>query len=184
MKSFVVGIIVGVILVPACLYLYFASGSAPVATSAPPMPFEKSLARMALHARMKKEVRQNPTFNADEAALLSGATVYKDNCAVCHGLPGQKKTNIAAGMYPPPPQLFRGKGVTDDTPGETYWKVSNGIRLTGMPGFKSTLSDDNMWQVSFLLAKAHELPASVQESLAGTPPAPAAAPGTAKTEKK
>jgi len=185
MKGFIVGLIAGVILVPACLYVYFATGHAPVATSAPPMPFEKTLARMALHARMKKEIKENPSFNADEGALISGAMIYKDNCAACHGLPGQKKTNIAAGMYPPPPQLFMGKGVTDDTPGETYWKVANGIRLTGMPGFKSTLSDDQMWQVSFLLAKAHELPASVQQSLAGTVPAaePAAAATSAPKKK-
>jgi hypothetical protein len=37
------------------------------------------------------------------------------------------------GMYPQPPELFKGKGVTDDPAGETYWKVANGIRLTGMP---------------------------------------------------
>ncbi len=45
-------------------------------------------------------------------------------------------------------------GVTDDPPGETYWKVANGIRLTGMPSFKSVLTDTEMWQVSLLLANA------------------------------
>jgi len=34
------------------VYMYFASGSAPVATSAPEMPFERMLARKALHARL------------------------------------------------------------------------------------------------------------------------------------
>ena len=154
MKGFIVGLIAGVILVPACLYVYFATGQAPVATSAPPMPFEKTLARMAVHARMKKEIKENPSFNADEGALFSGAMIYKDNCAACHGLPSQKKTNIAEVMYPPPPQLFMGKGVTDDTPGETYWKVDNGIRLTGMPAFNKILSQIQMWQVSVLLANA------------------------------
>src|SRR5262245_53619158 len=51
-------------------------------------------------------------------------------------------------MFPKPPHLFRGKGVTDDEPGETYWKVANGIRLTGMPAFKNSLSETEMWQVS------------------------------------
>jgi thiosulfate dehydrogenase len=44
-------------------------------------------------------------------------------------------------MYPKPPQLFHGKGVTDDPVSESYWKVANGIRLTGMPAFKTKLSD-------------------------------------------
>jgi len=34
-------------------------------------------------------------------------------------------------MYPAPPQLFHGVGVTDDDAWESYWKVENGIRLTG-----------------------------------------------------
>ena len=27
-------------------------------------------------------------------------------------------------MFPTPPHLFKGHGVTDDPPGETYWKVA------------------------------------------------------------
>ena len=69
------------------------------------------------------------------------------------------------GMYPYPPELFRGKGVTDDPAGETYWKAKNGIRLTGMPGFKETLSDTQLWQVSLVLANADKLPQSVRDSL-------------------
>ena len=65
---------------------------------------------------------------------------------------------------PNPPQLFRGKGVTDDPVSETYWKTANGIRLTGMPAFKTKLTDTQMWQVSQLLAHANEIPDSVKTS--------------------
>jgi mono/diheme cytochrome c family protein len=61
-------------------------------------------------------------------------------------------------MFPKPPQLFTGHGVTDDPAGETYWKTANGIRLTGMPAYKQTLSDQQMWQVSVMLANADKLP--------------------------
>ena len=60
-------------------------------------------------------------------------------------------------MFPKPAQLFTGHGVTDDPPGETYWKTANGIRLTGMPAYKQTLSDQQMWQVSVMLANADKL---------------------------
>ena len=76
-------------------------------------------------------------------------------------------------MFPHPPHLFRGKGVTDDEPGETFWKVKNGIRLTGMPGFEKSLSETQIWQVSLLLANADKLPDSVKQSLATAPPTPA-----------
>jgi mono/diheme cytochrome c family protein len=56
-------------------------------------------------------------------------------------------------------------GVTDDPAGVTYWKVANGIRLTGMPGYSSSLSSDQMWQVSLLLANADKLPTNVLNTL-------------------
>jgi thiosulfate dehydrogenase len=165
MRKFLVGLILGLIAVPAGVYLYFASGSAPVATSAPPMPFEKMLASKALHARLDKEMPKSVPITADEAAYLAGAQIYKDHCAVCHGLPGQVQTAIAQGMFPKPPKLMEGTGVTDDPPAESYWKVASGIRLTGMPGFDKTLSTTQMWQVSLLLANADKLPKAAKDSL-------------------
>ena len=63
-------------------------------------------------------------------------------------------------MFPDAPPLWEKHhdgtvvGVSDDPPGETYWKVANGIRLTGMPSYKKVLSETEMWQVSLLLANA------------------------------
>jgi thiosulfate dehydrogenase len=45
-------------------------------------------------------------------------------------------------------------GVSDDPPGETFWKVDNGIRLTGMPSFRKILNQTEEWQVTMLLANA------------------------------
>jgi mono/diheme cytochrome c family protein len=170
MGKFLFGLIVGLVLLPVIVYFYFSRGIAPVATSAPPMPFEKTFARMALHARMDKEVPKAVPIPADDAAYAAGAQVYKEQCAVCHGLPGQPQTAIASGMFPKPPKLMEGKGVTDDPAGESYWKVSGGIRMTGMPGFEKALSTTQMWQVSLLCANADKLPPAVKDSLAGVSP--------------
>lgn len=182
MKAFIFGIIVTIIAIIAGVYFYFSSGSAPVATSAQAMPFEKMLANKALHARVEKEMPKTVPIAADDAAYAAGAQIYRDNCAVCHGLPNQPKTGIATGEYPAPPQLFQGKGVTDDPAGETYWKAANGIRLTGMPAFDKSLSTTQLWQVSLLLANADKLPAGVQQTLAAplqaAPPEPKQVPAT------
>jgi mono/diheme cytochrome c family protein len=183
MGKFVLGLIFGVIIVPLSVYLYFLTGMAPVATTAPPMPFEKMFAKMALHARMDKEVPKTVPIQADEANYMAGAQVYKENCAVCHGLPDGKETDIAKGMFPDPPKLMRGKGVTDDLPAESYWKVAGGIRMTGMPGFQKTLSNTQMWQVSLLIASADKLPQPVKDSLSAGPAAPPAAPQEKKEKK-
>jgi len=166
LKNFLLGLVLGLIAVPLAVFGYFVSGGAPVATASGAMPFERLLAGGALHARIAKEMPKAVPIAADEPNYRAGTQVYREDCAVCHGLPGGEPTAIAKGMYPHAPQLFHGKGVTDDEPGETYWKVANGIRLTGMPGFKKSLSDTQMWQVSLLLANADKLPDSVKQALA------------------
>jgi len=123
-----------------------------------------------LHARMEKEMPTQVPVSADEANLVAGAHLYMEHCAVCHGVPGQEQTAIAKGEFPPPPHLFEGKGVTDDVPGETYWKVANGIRLTGMPGFKPQLSTTQMWQLSLLVSNADRLPESAKAVLTNPSP--------------
>src|ERR1700756_4267861 len=175
MGRFVFGLILGVLLLPAVVYLYFSKGIAPVATSASPMPFEKTFAKMALHARLDKEVPKTVPIAADDAAYLAGAQVYKEHCAVCHGQPGQPQSAIARGMFPDPPKLMNGKGVTDDPPGETYWKVSGGIRMTGMPGFEKSLSTTQMWQGNLFCANAEKLTPAGKDILTGAPPIPAPA---------
>jgi mono/diheme cytochrome c family protein len=56
--------------------------------------------------------------------------------------------------------------VTDDPPGETYWKAANGIRLTGMPGYKGSLTDTQLWQVSVMLANADKLSPAAKAAVA------------------
>jgi thiosulfate dehydrogenase len=164
-KGIIIGILLGLFLAFAGVYFYFSAGHAPVAVSSPEMPFERKFANMALHRYLDKLPHPNPQVAADEPNFLAAAKVYKEHCAVCHGLPGEPKTVIAEGMFPKPPQLFRGMGVTDDEPWETYWKVANGIRMSGMPGFKERLSDTQMWQVSVLLKNADKIPPAVKAEL-------------------
>jgi thiosulfate dehydrogenase len=184
-KAFVIGILIGVVLVAAGAWLYFTTGWAPVAVADPPMLLEKKLAHSALNARIGKDPHTDPApVPLSEATYLAGADVYKQNCAVCHGLPGEAQSAIAKGMFPKPPELFHGTGVTDDPAWETYWKAKNGIRLTGMPAFKESLNDTQIWQVSVLVANADKISPAVKATLTSTPPIQSAAPAAAAPVKK
>ena len=163
--KFIVGLVLGLALVPFGAYLYFTGGSAPVATTDSDMPFERFFAKKALHARIAKDMPKSEPIQTNEANYLAGAELYKQDCAVCHGLPLTPKTAVAAGMYPAPPLLLEGKGVTDDPAGESYWKIFNGLRLTGMPGFRKSLSETQMWQLALLLANVDKLPSSAKTAL-------------------
>jgi mono/diheme cytochrome c family protein len=185
LKTFVIGILIGVLLVAAGAWFYFTTGWAPVAVADPPMLFEKKLAHSALNSRIGKDPHTDtPPVPANEATYLAGADVYKQNCAVCHGLPGEAQTAIAKGMFPKPPELFHGTGVTDDPAWETYWKAKNGIRLTGMPAFKGSLDDTQLWQVSVLLANADKISPAVKAALTSAQPPVQPAPSAATSPVK
>ena len=168
--KFLLGLLVGILIVPAVLYVYLSSGSAPAAATDAPMPFEKILARGSLHARIEREHPNKDVAQFTNPQLIEGADVYQKNCAFCHGLPQQPQSAASKGMYPSAPQLFTQDGtVTDDPVGETYWKVKNGIRLTGMPSFGAALSEDQMWNVSALVARADKLAPEVLTELKPLP---------------
>ena len=188
MKGFFVGLLVGVLLLTGSVYYYFASGMAPVAAADPPMPFEKKMASKALNAHIDRQNIAASPVPADEPNLLAGAKIYKEQCSVCHGLPDQPPPDIADSMFPHATLMFKGKGVTDDPPTESYWKASNGIRLSGMPSFKGTLTDTQLWQVAQFVANTEKLPDSAKQVLAPEPSsitmAPAAALAKAQTLKQ
>lgn len=166
MKKILFGFLIGICLPVVAGFVFVNTGGMPVATKGPPLPLEHWIAKMALHAAIKGEENKPSPVPADEINLLAGAKVYQNHCAVCHGLPHGQSSFIAKGLFPKPPQLFQpDHGVTDDPVGESYWKIKNGIRLTGMPGYVENLTDTEIWQVSQLVFSADKLPTSVLQQL-------------------
>lgn len=179
MGRFVFGILIGLAIAPFILIGWFKWGNPPVAVADKPLPFERQIVSVPLHARIDREMVATPPIQADEANLVAGAQIYHDDCASCHGFHG-RPSPFAAQMYPRTPQLWQKHrngnvvGVSDDPPGETYWKVANGIRLSGMPAFDKILSETQMWQVSLLLANADKpLPPAAVNLVNGAAPEPA-----------
>ena len=178
MSRFLFGLVVGIVLVAVVVLLYFKFGHVPVAVADPPFPAERIITGVPLEARIDREMVKNPPIQPEEANFVAGAHIYSDNCAVCHGF-HSKPAKFGKHMFPDAPPLWEKHhngnvvGVSDDPPGETYWKVANGIRLTGMPAYKEVLTDTEMWQVTILLANADKpLPPAVVAILNGeTPPA-------------
>jgi mono/diheme cytochrome c family protein len=149
-------------------YLFIATGHMPMATSAGALPFEETVANMALHASVKDSLDLKSPLPVNDDTLIGGAKVYDGNCAMCHGAFRQPKPDLAKSMFPPPPQLLGDDLMTKDPEGELYWKITNGIRMTGMPAFEKILDENRRWQVTQLLKHADTLPPAVQKQLLGT----------------
>jgi mono/diheme cytochrome c family protein len=173
MRGAILAFLLGILLIPIAGFIYFRLGHPPVAVADQPFPLEKQIVRVPLNARINKEMPGNAPIEVSEINLVAGAKIYREQCAFCHGLIGQPST-IAPHMYPSAPQLWSSHrkgvvGVSDDPPGETYWKVANGIRLTGMPAFGKSLSETEMWQVTLLLANADKPLPDTAKSLVTQP---------------
>jgi mono/diheme cytochrome c family protein len=153
------GIVVGILLLPVAAWAWFTYGHPPVAVADAALPFERMITGAPLHARIDLELPKTVPVEVNEATFVAGAHIYREQCAFCHGVYGNP-SKVGPHMFPDAPPLWEKHpdgnvvGVSDDPPGETYWKVSNGIRLTGMPAYKQVLSETEMWQVSVLLANA------------------------------
>jgi thiosulfate dehydrogenase len=163
---FLFGFVTAIIVIIAGAYLFIKAGGISMETSAQPLPFEATIARMALDASDRGASEQRSPLPLNDANLLEGAREYRESCAICHSTPGQPHTAIAKGMFPDPPELFAPQEmVTADPEGITFWKVTHGIRLSGMPAFGTTLSDTTRWQVTMLVAHADKLSPAVQAAL-------------------
>jgi mono/diheme cytochrome c family protein len=94
-----------------------------------------------LHAR-KIEVPADPPASA----LLDGRRIYFQHCSLCHGGSGKADAALSKAFYPPVPDLTDAlsRRWSDR---ELFWTIQNGVRLTGMPAWRSTLNDDQTWHV-------------------------------------
>ena len=89
----------------------------------------------------------------DPETARTGFEHYDEMCVVCHGAPGVEAGEARAGLNPKPPLLAETK--EDLPPGEVFWVVKHGIKMTGMPAWGPTHSDDVIWA---LVAFVDKLP--------------------------
>ena len=169
------GVVLGAALVLAGAWGWTRWGHVPVAVADPSIPFERQITHGALHARIDREAPTKVPVEPTEENIIAGAEIYRDQCAPCHGIHGNP-SSFGTHMFPVAPPLWEPHqhgnekvvGVSDDPAGETFWKVANGIRLTGMPAYTGVLTETQMWQVSVLLANADKpLPPTAHAILRG-----------------
>jgi len=106
-----------------------------------------------------------PADLASAARVAAGARVYDSLCAGCHLAPGVGRTDLSRGLYPKAPQLAYG---VDLSPAQEFWVLKHGIKLTAMPAWGRTHSDDELWDIVAFLKKMPDLdPAQYRAAAAG-----------------
>ena len=92
----------------------------------------------------------------DPKLLDIGFKNYHAMCRVCHGTPGSSPNEIAKGLNPSPPD-FTSKSIEMRNDAELYWVIKNGIKMTGMPAFGPTHSEDELWGIVTFLRRLPKL---------------------------
>ncbi len=161
--SFMYGFLAAIVVAMIGGYFILRSGLIPANADATPGLLETWAAHTSLDATLRREAPQmsNPVALTDEN-LLAGVKLYGQHCAICHGTANgdASASPVAKGLYPPPPQLAT-DGVEDDPEGFSFWKITHGIRLTGMPSWKGSLTDQQIWTLALFLKHMDKLPPAV-----------------------
>ncbi len=113
----------------------------------PPGRLETKTIRFAKHHIFIGNKKQKNPLADTAQTWADGKEAFTHYCVACHGLDGQNTgVPFVDHMSPPIPSL-----ASDDvqryTDGQLKWILDNGIRPSGMPGSKGTLSDDELWSI-------------------------------------
>lgn len=146
-------VLILVILFIGAFAVYIYSGTYNIAATVP----HSELAQWIFNTTKKYSVKKHaenivqPKLD-DEKLVKSGFSHYDEMCAGCHGAPGAEP---AEGFNPSPPDLS--EDALNFRPAELFWIVKNGIKMTAMPEFGSTHSDDELWSIVAFTVKLPDI---------------------------
>lgn len=178
MRSFIGGFAAAIALLALVAFGAVETGAVPANADRGPLPMERWAARTSLNATLERVSAKSEVAPPSDDDLKSGAVLYVQNCAVCHGTAHSNPTAIAQGFYIRAPQ-FNKRGVDDDPVGETFWKIDHGIAWTAMPAYDRALDQREIWQLAWFLKNQPHLPAAAAAIWENPRLAPAATPAPA-----
>jgi mono/diheme cytochrome c family protein len=165
-RSFVLGVLATIVVAFLVGYVVLISGLIPANADGQPLPLESWAASTSLDATLDRLAPKGPNPVAlTDTNLIAGVELYGQHCAICHGAAKgtASASPVAKGEYPQPPQ-FVADGVEDDPEGLSFWKIKHGIRWTGMPAWKDTLNDQQIWTLALFLKHMNKLPPPVDQA--------------------
>ena len=134
-----------------------------------PSKLETTLANMAKDVVIPLEAQNlKNAASATDENIQAGQQTYLQQCALCHAADGRAETKLGLAMYPPAMDL-NSPHVQRWSDAELFWIIQNGVRLTGMPAWKTIVSEQDSWKmVDFIhaLPKLAPNPAAQQKEAA------------------
>jgi mono/diheme cytochrome c family protein len=145
------------LLVPLGAVAFVKSGLFNVGASKP----HTKLAEWLTHETMIHSVRRHASGiaappNATAQQVRAGFCLYETHCVACHGAAAVARDQWVSGLEPSPPYLL--DATSRFTPAELFWIAKNGIKMTGMPSWRDSLADRQIWDIVAWLEASRLLP--------------------------
>jgi mono/diheme cytochrome c family protein len=156
-RVLIAGAVACVILGALCAIAFVKSGIYNVGASKPHTRFTFYVT----HETMIRSVRRHARGIVAPAAVSAdqvrrGFCLYETHCVACHGAAAVAREEWASGMEPPPPYLL--DATQKFSPAELFWIARNGIKMTGMPSWRDSLSDGQIWEVVGFIEASRQMP--------------------------
>jgi mono/diheme cytochrome c family protein len=167
---FVAGFICALVLLAIASVVYIHSGRFDVAASSPDSVFAQWVLDTTMThsvAARAASVDQSPNFTDD--MVRDGFEHYDEMCTVCHAGPGIGQSEISKGLNPQAPNLS--DAVKEWTPRELFWIVKHGVKMTGMPSFGATHTDQEVWSIVAFIEKLPGMSADQYQQMKRDAPA-------------
>jgi mono/diheme cytochrome c family protein len=165
-------IVTAIVAVAAAALLLFAySGIYDIGATRPHFDATSRFIRIVLEQSVKRRARDIAVPELDDPAKVhNGFRSFQAMCVVCHGASGTPPSDIGQGLYPHPPELA--DAVRQWTPAELFVITKHGIKMTGMPAWGATHTDEQLWEIVAFMnvlpaMPPHEYRAAVEFVAAG-----------------
>ena len=173
LKAFLLFVVLGAVIGAVGLWYVVNSG---VSAREQPGAVEEFVARRVRDMAISRRARSltNPVEPSPEA-IAEGREHFADHCAVCHANDGSGNTEMGQGLWPKAPdmRLPQTQNLSD---GELFWIIENGVRFTGMPGWRTGTKEgeSSSWQLVHFVRRLPQLtPEEIEEMETLNPRSPA-----------
>jgi mono/diheme cytochrome c family protein len=154
------GFITAAVCLVLAVFCYVRFGFVNPRADIPVNSLDRSVAMPALDAAVDRRAPEtkNPLQPTDEN-LTSGMKMYQQQCSSCHGDTLHHEGMLADALYPRAPQFM--EDAPDMSEDQNFYILQHGIRYSGMPAWKQTFSDKQLWQITTFLSHMDKLPPAV-----------------------
>lgn len=151
-----VSIIAVILIVTLGVVTFFWSGQFNISADTPHWSITKSVLDSIREKSLNNAADsiQVPDNINDESYYVQGVEHYQAMCVSCHLAPGKNESELRMGLYPRPPAFA---DVEPPEPKKTFWIIKHGLKMTGMPAWGKSHSDEEIWKVTAFIHQLQDM---------------------------